>query len=79
MSDISQRRAALERERRIRIAQAIEEWETKVYYPEMKKLRAECEVSETGHSWRWTNNGPLGDPWFQCMICGATKVEHIEP
>lgn len=63
----------LEKTRRTIIELALKEWNETVYWPQRKELREQC--AEVGHVWRFSNFGPLGDPWFHCNVCGTSKVE----
>lgn len=60
----------LEKERREYQKSVMQEWESKYYYPKLKKLREQCE-----HNFRFTHLGPLGHAWSHCTVCGKSKVE----
>ena len=47
----------------------MEQYDNEVYYPELKKLREDCE--KIGHiKGRYHNNG-LGWEWYYCECCDA--------
>jgi hypothetical protein len=66
------RRGLLVRERREFMRTAMAEFD-KTHREKMRALQAECEA--IGHNWKFTDLGPLGDPWFTCTTCRATRVE----
>jgi hypothetical protein len=65
-----QRRGALDKARREFMRNAMAEFD-KTHYAAMRELQDECK--ESGHNWRFTHLGPLGDPWFSCTLCHASE------
>lgn len=69
---IWERRGQLDKDRREFMRTAMAEFD-KTHREKMRALQAECEAA--GHNWEFTNLGPLGDPWFCCATCHATRVK----
>lgn len=69
MSDIWDRRSALEDERRTKMQEAMAEYDKTVYYPAMKALREECKLE--GHTFGSLHNNGLGWTWFYCGKCAG--------
>lgn len=44
-------------------------WQKVHYYPRLKELREQCQ-----HKWRFSDFGPLGDPWYLCTVCKLHKM-----
>jgi hypothetical protein len=74
MKSIWERRGEVERDRRKKMTEVMRDYDEQVYRPAMKALREEYATSDEGHSWRFTDVGPLGDPWFHCNKCGTSEV-----
>lgn len=74
-SEIVTARHQLEKDRRDKVAELMEAYD-KEHIAKIKKLRQEC--GGIGHNWRFSNLGPLGDPWFHCTVCGASRVDREE-
>lgn len=70
MSEIGSAVRALEKERRTKMKELMEQWDTEYYYPKMKELRSKCE-----HNMKFVGLNPINWPIFTCTICGHTKIE----
>ena len=64
----------IEKERREKQKEAMDEYDTNVYYPARKALHKRCK-EETGHNWNFINTNPLGCPIFMCNTCGDTWID----
>lgn len=76
MSDdwIWERYRELERDRRKKNQELMEEYDQTVYYPALKQLRQECfKEGHRGHNFH--DNG-LGWTWFYCAKCGGRYNIH---
>ena len=69
MSDIWQRRIALDKDRREKMAEAMEEYDRTVFYPARKQLIEDCE--KEGHSQGKFHDNGLGWTWWYCGKCGT--------
>jgi len=69
LSDIWQRRIALDKDRREKMAEAMEEYDRTVFYPARKQLIEDCE--KEGHSQGKFHDNGLGWTWWYCGKCGA--------
>ena len=72
-TDIWRKRGELEKARRDHMKTVMAEYD-KFHYAHMKQLREDCERL-TGHTFRFSHLGPLGDPWSYCTHCGTSKVD----
>jgi len=68
MSDIGNRRWALEKGRRDEHKKVMAEYDRTVYYPALKQLRAECAAEGHGPTTAWHDNG-IGWSWNYCTKC----------
>ncbi len=67
---IWQEKHEIEKARREKMREAMEEYDKTVYRPALAALRERC--GEQGHKpGHWHNNG-LGCSFLYCAICGAT-------
>jgi hypothetical protein len=73
MTDIWKRRHMLDKARREFMGTAMKEYD-RTHYEQMRLLREEC-AKTTGHTWRFTNVGPIGHIWHHCTLCGTSKVD----
>jgi hypothetical protein len=73
MTDIWKRRHMLDKARREFMENAMVEYD-RTHNEKMRELRAEC-AETSGHTWRFTNVGPVGHVWSHCGTCGASKVD----
>lgn len=77
--DIWSESVKIDRERRQKRKELMEEYDSKFYYPELKKLQENCE--KLGHSFVFTKfgsclpNRTLGDAFYHCEYCGKIKLE----
>lgn len=60
----------LEKEKREKQRELMEEYDRTYYYPKLKELRDQCE-----HKFKFSHVGPVGGVWFYCSICGKSKYE----
>ena len=70
MSEIGKAVRVLEKERRDKLKELMDQWDTEYYYPKIKELRSRCE-----HNFKFVELNPLSWPIFTCTICGYTKIE----
>lgn len=68
---IWERRGILDRDRRKRNQELMQEYDETVYRPQMLALQKECEQSERGHHGGKYHDNGLGWSWFYCNACGA--------
>lgn len=71
-NDIWTRRHALDKTRREHIREVMKDYDI-LHYVAVRELQEQCEA--LGHKWKFTNLGPLGDPWFHCSSCGKSRVD----
>ena len=71
MSDIGRQVRLLEKQRRDRIKELMDEYDRAVYYPEMKRLRDLCGMTAEGHNQAKFHDNGLGWHWWYCGRCGA--------
>jgi hypothetical protein len=69
MSDISKRRYALEKARRDKMKELMDEFDTTFYYPALNQLIKDCNVE--GHSGGKYHDNGFGWSWFYCGKCGG--------
>ena len=74
--DIAEAVCKVEQQRREAMRELMRDFEKNYYYPKLKTLREACD--KLGHKWAFTHLGPLGDPWFSCLVCRAAKCETTE-
>jgi hypothetical protein len=65
-------RGQIERARRDKMVELMDEYDKTVYYPAKKALRERCE--KVGHHWHFIDVNPVGYPIFSCNQCGATEI-----
>lgn len=70
-SEIASAVRGIEKERRVAMQELMRDFDQNYYYPNLKDMREAC--GRIGHKWRFTNLGPLGDPWFTCDICHTSE------
>lgn len=68
---------AINKARREKTAELMNEYDTQVYWPARKALVEKCK-KETGHNWRFRDTNPLGYPIFDCTFCGTTEIRPDE-
>lgn len=71
MKSIWERRGEIDRDRRKKMEEVMREYDEQVYRPARKALVDECAAE--GHNWRFSDLGPLGDPWFRCTKCATAE------
>ena len=69
---IWERRLEIERQEREERQAALDPIHEK-FRPLYEALQAECDVS--GHEWRFTTTGVVGQAFFACNYCRKTRVE----
>lgn len=69
MSTIWERDREIEKARRIKMAELMEEYDKTVYWPARKKLIEEC-AAEGHNRGRFHDNG-FGWSWYYCSKCGT--------
>lgn len=69
MSDIWERRHKIDKERREKQKELMEEYDRTVYYPAKKQLIQEC--AQIGHVRGNFHDNGLGWTWFYCNNCGV--------
>ena len=62
----------IEKSRRQKMSELMDEYDKTVYYPARKALREQCE--KIGHRWNFSDLNPVGYPIFVCNQCGATEI-----
>ena len=70
MSEIGKAVRELDRERRNKMKELMDEWDNTYYYPKMKELRSRC-----NHNLKFVGLNPINWPIFTCTICGHTQIE----
>lgn len=65
----------LNRIRRERVRYAVEAHHEQ-YKDEYARLQDVC--GEIGHVWKFSNFGPVGDPWYCCGSCNLTRIGPVE-
>lgn len=70
MSVIGQAVRELERERRNKMKDLMQQWDNEYYYPKMRELQSQCE-----HNWSFSGTNPVGYPIFDCTICHKTEIK----
>ena len=66
----------IEKARRQKMSELMDEYDKTVYYPAKKALHERCE--KVGHHWNFSDLNPVGYPIFVCSICGATEIRSDE-
>jgi hypothetical protein len=66
----------IEKARRDKMKEVMEEYDKTVYYPARKALTERC--SKIGHSWHFHDINPVGYPIFFCNQCGSTEIRKDE-
>jgi hypothetical protein len=69
MTDIWTRRNNIEKARREKMNEAMDEYDRTVFYPARKQLIEDCE--KIGHSGGKFHNNGFGWTWFYCGKCGG--------
>jgi hypothetical protein len=69
VSDIWKRRNDIEKARREKMKEAMDEYDRTVFYPARKQLIEDCE--KIGHSGGKFHNNGFGWTWFYCGKCGG--------
>ena len=69
MSDIGQRHRQLEKERRDKMKELMEEYDQNIYWPARRKLIEDCE--KEGHVQGKFHDNGVGWSWFWCGKCGT--------
>lgn len=64
----------IEKERRDKMRELMEEYDKTVYYPACKAIREKCATVDGGHNFRFIDLNPLGYPIFTCSKCGKTEI-----
>ena len=77
MRDFWHERLALEKEKRELIKKLMEPY-AKYFADKGIEIREACSASTQGHSFRFTDTGPLGHAWYHCTKCGASRVEGFD-
>ena len=70
MSDIWERRWKLDKERREKMKELMDEYDKTYYYPARKQLIEDCE--KEGHTHGNFHDNGLGWTWFWCSKCGTS-------
>lgn len=70
MSEIWHRRYQLDKERRDKMKEAMDEYDRTVYYPARNQLIEDCE--KEGHVRGKFHDNGLGWTWFWCGKCGTS-------
>lgn len=68
-SEIADAVRGIEKERRDAMRELMRDFDQNYYSPNLKDMREAC--GRIGHKWRFSQLGPLGDPWFLCGVCHA--------
>lgn len=66
------RRHALDKKRREAVREAMAAFDVE-HHKAMAALREEC--GAIGHTFKFTDVGPVGHAWYHCTSCGASRVE----
>ena len=67
---ISNRRHEIDKARRERMKELMDEYDRTIYYPAKIALQEECGLNGGHHGNNYHDNG-LGWHWFYCQSCGA--------
>ena len=70
MSDISERHRQLEKGRRDKMKELMEEYDQNIYWPARRKLIEDCE--KEGHVHGNLHDNGFGWSWFWCGKCGTS-------
>lgn len=73
MSEIGNAVRELERERRNKMRELMDQWDREYYYPKLKELRDQCD-----HNWIFSGTNPVGYPIFDCTICHKCEIRSDE-
>lgn len=68
-SEIWKQRHQIDKDRRTKMKEAMDEYDKNIYYPAMKKLIETCE--KEGHSGGKYHDNGFGWSWFYCGKCGG--------
>ncbi len=71
-TEIWKERNRIERERRAKMTELMDEYDRTVYWPQRKVLVERC--LNNGHHWTFRDTNPIGYPIFQCTVCGTTEI-----
>ena len=63
----------LDKERRKKLQELMEEYDSTIYYPALSKMRENCEA--LGHKFIFLSLNVVGNPVYICHYCGTTKIE----
>ena len=77
MTEIWKERHSIDKARREKIRESMEEYDRTVYYPARKALTERCQ-EETGHNWVFRDKNPIGYPIYDCTVCGTTEIRADE-
>jgi len=64
------RRGEIDKTRREKMREVMDEYDDTVYYPALKQLREDCE-KDGGHKGGTFHNNGLGWSWYYCGRCGG--------
>lgn len=76
-TDISLERMHIDKARRNKMQELMEDYDVNVYWPARKALVERCK-NETGHHWQFRDINPVGYPIFDCTICGTVDIRSDE-
>lgn len=78
MSDesIPSKKHIIERLRREKMKNLMDEYDKTVYYPDLKELREECLAQHGEHNKSTYHDNGLGWEWWYCGRCGAKHSEN---
>jgi hypothetical protein len=62
--------------RREELKKRMQDYDTQVYFPALRELRARCATE--GHTEQFTDFNVIGIPWYTCTKCGATRLDKQE-
>lgn len=63
----------LNKERRKKLEELMEEYDSTIYYPALSKMRENCET--LGHEFIFSSFNMVGRSVYRCHYCGTTKIE----
>lgn len=67
----------IEKKRRAKLRETMDEYDNTVYYPAKESLYKLCE-EETGHNWNFDGLNLFGGSMFYCLNCGKSKIDYSD-
>lgn len=73
---IWQESRTIEKARRDKMRELMEEYDRTVYYPAKKSVYERCE--KIGHIWKFVGTNPVGYPMYSCNQCTKFEIRSDE-